>query len=175
MKITDLPFLPLFFDRYIAQIPEHLDLRDAFEQFSSERIFGADIDHLTGLGDQVYAPGKWTAKDILQHCIDTERIMTYRALCISRGETLSLPGFEENLYAGNTAAASRTVGDLLEEYQVVRSATRMLFQHMSRDMILREGNANNIRITPLALAFMVLGHAAHHKNVLVERYYPLLD
>ncbi|MDT4840328.1 hypothetical protein FQZ97_741480 [compost metagenome] len=173
MNIQDLPFLPQYFDRYIARIPEHLDLQEAFDQFSPEIIF-SDITNLVRLGDRVYAPGKWTVKDILQHCIDTERIMTYRALCISRNETISLPGFEENLYAENTVAVTRTVEDLLEEYKVVRLATQMLFQHMSPGMILQEGNANNIRITPLALAFMVLGHALHHQNVLVERYYPLL-
>ena len=64
--------------------------------------------------------------------------------------------------------------DLLEEYKTVRQATRMLFQHMSEVMILKAGTANNAPITPLALAFLVLGHAVHHKAVLVERYYPLL-
>lgn len=173
MNIKSLPFLPLYFDRYIAQIPEQLDLPDAFEQFAPEEVFD-DTDRLIQLGDRVYAPGKWTVKDILQHCIDTERIMTYRALCISRNETLTLPGFDENLYAQNTTAAARTVEDLMEEYKTVRQATRMLFQHMSEAMILRTGSANDILITPLALAYMVLGHAVHHKNVLVERYYPLL-
>lgn len=173
MNILDLPFLPEYFDRYITQIPKELELRDAFEQFAPEVIFG-DTDLLLQLGDQVYAPGKWSVKDILQHCIDTERIMTYRALCISRGEIISLPGFEENLYAQNTVATTRTVEDLLDEYSAVRLTTRMLFEHMSEAMVLRTGNANNTPITPLAIAYMVLGHAVHHKNVLVERYYPLV-
>lgn len=173
MNIQDLPFLPQFFDRYINLIPENLDLQEAFEQFSPQNIF-SDTGNLLRLGDRVYAPEKWTVKDILQHCIDTERIMTYRALCISRGETVNLPGFAEDLYAENTQAAARTVQDLLEEYETVRSASRQLFQHMSREMILREGSANNVKITPLAMAYMVLGHAVHHKNILAERYYPLL-
>jgi len=174
MNIKDLPFLPQYFDAYIVRIPDDISLADAFEQYSPEKIFG-DTDNLLRLGDRVYAPGKWTVKDILQHCIDTERIMSFRALCISRGETVSLPGFEEKTYAQNTVAASRTVEDLLEEYKTVRSATEMLFQHMSRDMILRVGTANNLRITPLALAFMLLGHAVHHKIVLEERYYPIIS
>lgn len=174
MNIQDLPFMPRFFDRYITLIPEHLDLQEAFGQFSPQKVF-SDTGNLLRLGDRVYAPGKWTVKDILQHCIDTERIMTYRALCISRGETVNLPGFAEDLYAENTqAAAARTVQDLLEEYEAVRSATRLLFQHISPAMLLREGSANNVKITPLAMAYMVLGHAVHHKNILVERYYPLL-
>lgn len=173
MNIKDLPFLPQFFDRYITLIPEHLDLQEAFGQFSPKNVF-SDTGNLLRLGDRVYAPGKWTVKDILQHCIDTERIMTYRALCISRGETVNLPGFEEDLYAENTLASARTVQDLLDEYEAIRSATCMLFQHMSPNMMLREGSANNIKITPLAMAYVVLGHPVHHKNILAERYYPLL-
>lgn len=173
MNIKDLPFLPRFFDRYIAQIPEHLDLQEVFDQFSPKKVFN-DTGNLLSLGDRVYAPGKWTVKDILQHCIDTERVMAYRAMCISRGESVDLPGFEEDLYAENTVTAARTVQDLLEEYETVRSASRMLFRHMSPAMMLREGSANHTRITPLALAYVVLGHPVHHKNVLVERYYPLL-
>ncbi len=173
MNIKDLPFLPRFFDRYIALIPGHLDLQDAFGQLSPQKVFN-DTGNLLRLGDRVYAPGKWTVKDILQHCIDTERIMTYRALCISRGETVNLPGFAEDLYAENTQVAPRSVQDLLEEYETVRSASRQLFQHMSQKMMLREGSANNVKITPLAIAYMVLGHAVHHKNILAERYYPLL-
>ena len=33
-----------------------------------------------------YAKGKWTIKELLQHCIDTERIFQYRSLCLARGE-----------------------------------------------------------------------------------------
>ena len=165
--------MPRYFDGYIARIPKDLDLSAAFAQFSPEMVFD-DISTLVKLGDRVYAPGKWTVRDILQHCIDTERIMTYRSLCISRGETVSLPGFSEDLYAQNTVAGMRTVEDLLDEYRAVRQATQALFRHMNATMLLREGEANGIRITPLALAFMVLGHAVHHGSVLAERYYPLL-
>src|SRR5690606_10863399 len=111
----DLPFLPQYFDRYIARIPEHLELTEAFLLFSPENTF-TDRAKLNALGDQVYAPGKWPVKEVIQHCIDTERIMAYRALCISRGERISLPGFDEELYAENTIASARSIDDLLAEY-----------------------------------------------------------
>lgn len=174
MKIQDLPFLPQYFDRYIARIPEHLELTEAFLLFSPENTF-TDRAKLNALGDQVYAPGKWPVKEVIQHCIDTERIMAYRALCISRGERISLPGFDEELYAENTIASARSIDDLLAEYKVVREATELLFHHMSSAMALREGSGNCIRITPLALAFMVLGHGIHHYEVLEKRYFPLLS
>ena len=45
-----------------------------------------------------YAPGKWTAKEVLSHIIDTDRVMTFRAMCFARGEKASLPGFDQDLY-----------------------------------------------------------------------------
>jgi hypothetical protein len=45
-----------------------------------------------------YADGKWTVKEVLQHIIDTERIMAYRALRFSRKDATELPGFDENIY-----------------------------------------------------------------------------
>ena len=37
-------------------------------------------------GDLRYAPDKWSLKEVLGHLNDTERIMSYRALRISRGD-----------------------------------------------------------------------------------------
>ena len=45
-----------------------------------------------------YAPEKWSLKQLLGHITDTERIFSYRALAIARGEKQSLLGFDENEY-----------------------------------------------------------------------------
>jgi hypothetical protein len=41
-----------------------------------------------------YAEGKWTVKEVVGHMIDTERIMAYRALRISRNDQTPLASFE---------------------------------------------------------------------------------
>src|SRR5664279_2146972 len=46
-----------------------------------------------------YAPGKWSIREVVGHVIDAERVFGYRALCLARGETVSLPSFDENAYA----------------------------------------------------------------------------
>ena len=54
-----------------------------------------------------YAPGKWSIPQILLHITDTERIFSYRILCIARGDKTPLPGFEENDYAAASKADER--------------------------------------------------------------------
>ncbi|MFP5041816.1 DinB family protein [Parasediminibacterium sp. JCM 36343] len=117
-----------------------------------------------------YAESKWTVKQVLQHIIDTERIFTYRALCISRGETTNLPGFDENSYAANAPAQHRTLASLKEEFALVRKSTDMLFASFTEKQLQRVGTTNNYMVSVNALCFIVFGHNLHHEKVLRERY-----
>lgn len=173
MKRSDINPMPQFFDRYINLV-EDIDIFEAFEKYSPARVYD-DVSKLTALNDKIYAPGKWTVKDILQHVIDNERIMAYRALRFSRNDDTVLAGYEEELFAANTVASQRTVADLMEEFELVRKSTILLFKNMDDAMILRSGVAYKSRISALALGYVVIGHAVHHMNVVRDRYYSLLD
>ncbi|TLV02351.1 DinB family protein [Dyadobacter luticola] len=172
MKKSDIQPMPPFFDRYINLVDD-LDILNAFEEYAPEKIY-SKMDKLRELGDKVYAENKWTVKDILQHVIDNERIMSYRALRFSRNDQTVLPGYEEELLAANTIANKRTVDDLMEEFALVRASTIALFRNMDDVMIQRLGTAFQTSISPLALGFVILGHPLHHMNVIRERYFPLL-
>ena len=128
-------------------------------------------DHVRGLR---YAPTKWTLKEVLGHIIDDERIFAYRALCLARGETTPLPGFDETLYAVNADAEGRPWADLLAEYQVVRAASIALFRSLPPAAWGRAGEVNGYRATPRGLAFHIAGHELHHLRIVRERYLPLL-
>ena len=117
-----------------------------------------------------YAEGKWTVKEIMQHIIDTERIFTYRALRFSRNDETALPGFEENDYAPVSKANNRTMTDILSEYQIVRQGTLSLFKSFDQDMLMRKGMASGSEMSVRAIGFVVLGHEAHHIQVIKERY-----
>jgi uncharacterized damage-inducible protein DinB len=121
-----------------------------------------------------YASGKWTLKDVLGHIADDERIFAYRALCLARGETAPLAGFDEKVYAAQAAAENRAWADLLEEYSAVRAATVALFRSLSRAAWERAGEVNGYRATPRGLAFHIAGHELHHVRIVRERYLPLL-
>ena len=164
--------MPPFFDRYINLV-EDIDLFEGFTKYTPESVF-AETEKLIALGDRVYAEGKWTVKDILQHVIDNERIMAYRALRFSRNDKTQLPGYDEAILAANTVAGHRTVDDLMEEFSELRRSTITLFKNMDKTMLTRMGNANQTEISPLALGFVILGHPTHHMNVIRDRYFPLI-
>ncbi|MCF0063729.1 DinB family protein [Dyadobacter chenwenxiniae] len=164
--------MPQFFDRYINLV-EDIDIFEAFDQHAPDNIY-AETTKLTELGDRAYAQGKWTVKDILQHVIDNERIMAYRAMRFSRNDKTILPGYDEEILAANTMASQRSIQDLLQEFNQVRQSTISLFKSMSGEMMLRSGFAYKSDISALALGFVIIGHPVHHMRVIRERYFPLL-
>lgn len=117
-----------------------------------------------------YAPGKWTIKQIVGHLADDERIFAYRALCIARGDTRPLPGFDEEEYMASVDFESRTLRSLIDEFRVVREATIALLEPMSAEEWVRRGIVNGYEASVRGLAFHVAGHELHHVRVLHERY-----
>jgi uncharacterized protein (DUF302 family)/uncharacterized damage-inducible protein DinB len=124
--------------------------------------------------DLTYASGKWTVKQVLGHLADDERIYAYRALCIARGDTRELPGFDENAYAAAARFEARSFEDLLSDYEAVRAASLTLLRGLDREVWLRRGIANGYPVTVRGLAFHIAGHELHHLAIVRERYLPLV-
>jgi uncharacterized damage-inducible protein DinB len=173
MNKNQINTLPEYFERYINHVPE-LDIIDALQKYDIEYLL-QEKNTLKQIGHQVYAPGKWTIRDIFQHIIDTERIFAYRALRIARNDKTVLPGFDENLFAMNAHGSARKLDELLEEFDVVRKSTIALFHSFSDEDLQREGFIFQSDISVLAIGFTITGHAIHHMNVMKERYYPLIQ
>jgi hypothetical protein len=104
------------------------------------------------------------------HLIDCERIFTYRALRIARGDTTPLPGFDENQYVPNSHASSRTAESLLQEYLAVRRSTLSLFQNMDPSALQRCGTANGHPFSVEMIGTIIAGHELHHLGVLKSKY-----
>ena len=118
-----------------------------------------------------YEVGKWTPKDILQHIIDTERVFSYRALRFARFDNTSLPGYEEDDFAASANANSRTIDDLLTEYNVTRQSTIALFNTFSDLMLKSVGVASGANNSVRAIGYTIVGHEIHHINIIKERYF----
>ena len=157
-----------YFSLYIDKVPD-IDIIDAL---------GMQIDSfsklLTGITEEKsqhrYAPGKWSIKELTVHILDTERIMAYRALCISRNEKNSLPGYDHDEYVREIDYSKITMKGLLEEFIVLRKSNILMLKNFTEEMCSRKGLANQKPITVRALAYVIYGHAQHHLNILKEKY-----
>jgi DinB family protein len=121
-------------------------------------------------GNHRYAPGKWSIKEMVGHVTDGERVFSYRALRIGRGDETPLPGFEQDDYVKNGGFDSRPLRDLLDEFETVRRATVQLLAPLDEAAMLRRGTASGFPVSVRALAYITAGHELHHRNVLKERY-----
>jgi hypothetical protein len=120
--------------------------------------------------DYAYAEGKWTVKYVLLHIIDTERVFAYRALRIARQDKTALSGFEQDDYVLNGNAKSRSLANLLEEYESVRQSTIVLYKSFVSNEIKEIGEASGFPISVRALGCICTGHENHHNHVITERY-----
>jgi hypothetical protein len=153
---------------YISKVPTENIGDQLSEQLREiEHLFESVTDH-----DAMarYAEGKWSVKEVLGHLCDTERIFSYRLLRISRGDPTPLPGFDENAYVPEARFDERPLPMLLAELRAVRHSTTALIEGLPSNVWTRRGVCNQQPITARALAYAIVGHVAHHLEVLRERY-----
>ena len=157
-----------YFDRYVSRVPEDDALPVLERQRAELRAAFSGVSEAKG-GFR-YAPGKWSVRELLGHVIDTERIFAYRALCIARGETAPLPGFEQDPYVANAGHDRWTVAELLEDFDAVRRANVALLSHLDEAAVGRIGTSSGHPTSVRAIAYILAGHVRHHLGVLAEKY-----
>jgi len=159
---------PKYFEAYFKNINDE----NPIELMESQKFELLDL--LSTLNESKanysYEKGKWSIKEVLGHLIDSERVFCYRAVAIARGETQSLPGFEQDDYVNNGNFNARELSNLLDEYQKIREATIPLFKSFDETIYDRRGTANNNPLTVRAVMFLIPGHEKHHINILKDRY-----
>lgn len=172
MKREDIKPMPEYFDRYINKV-ENIPVLEALE-ISLRELETLPLDTYEKLGNNVYEPGKWTVKDILQHLIDAERVFSYRATAFSRNEPGQVLSFDEALYVAQADANRRSLQELIHELKTVRRSFIELYKSFSPEMLLRKGKGFKGEYSVLSIGFIVAGHQRWHLEVLEERYFPLL-
>ena len=115
-----------FYETYVSLIPGK-DILGALEaqRLQMMQLFAGRSERD---GNFRYAAGKWTVKEVLGHVNDAERIFTYRALRIARADQKPLQGFEQDDYVRVAGSNDRSLGDLTEEFALVRGASVALFR-----------------------------------------------
>jgi hypothetical protein len=157
-----------YYETYVSLVPEGNVVGTLAQQLEETLALLRNVP--AAREDFSYEPDKWSIKEVVGHMTDAERIFSYRALCIARGDKANLPGMDQVEYMTNATFSKRRLGDLAAEFEYVRRATLSLLRHLDEDAWLRRGTANDNEISVRALAYILAGHEAHHVNVLRERY-----
>src|SRR4051812_23536785 len=100
-----------FYRAYVNEVPDGNLLAQLEQQGRETVALFRTVDEEKS--QHRYAPGKWTIREVLGHMIDAERVFTYRALTFARGDTTSLPSFDENEWAKTSNAGRRTMAELI--------------------------------------------------------------
>ena len=157
-----------YYEKYVSLVPEG-EVVETLERQGAETLA-----LLRGLSEEQgahrYEPGKWSVKQLVGHVNDTERIFSYRALAIARGDRAPLPGMDQEEYMAGVDFDARTLADLADEFEALRRSTVLLFRHLSPEAWARRGTASDNEVTVRALAYILAGHEAHHVRILRERY-----
>ncbi|MBK7267852.1 MAG: DinB family protein [Ignavibacteriales bacterium] len=160
---------PEYYATYYKQINPQIHIFDMMETQRNRLI--AAVSNLSQDKQHFrYAAGKWSVLEVLGHCIDTERIFGYRVLGFVRGETQSLPGYDENIYVAEGNFDQRSLESLLKEFNGLRQANLALFESLCEEDYLKAGVANNKEMKVNALLYLIPAHLEHHLQILKERY-----
>ena len=159
----------VYYDRYISLIPGG-DVLAALES-EHKKTVALLASKSEAEGDLRYAPDKWTVKEVLGHMVDTERIMSYRALRMARNDKTPIEGYEQDDYVKYGPFGKCSLASLIEEFTSVREATLSLFRGLDEPAWVRRGVANNSEVSVRAIAYIVAGHELHHRRILREKYF----
>ena len=123
----DTEFAP-FYAGYVSLVPEGEVLRVLEDQPGEVTRLAASVPRARET--HRYAPGKWSLREVLGHVTDGERVFGYRLFCIARGETASLPGFDEGAYVKASRFDERALGDLARDFAAIREANLTVLRRL---------------------------------------------
>lgn len=161
----------IFGEQYVRLTSKWNNLATALEENKQESI--AFFRSIPGEKAEFrYQPEKWSVKELILHLIEAERVFQYRAFRFSRKDATALSGFDEDWYVQHNGSSARSLASIVEEFEVVRQSTILLFSGMTTDMLDFTGSANGSPASARSLGWMTIGHVLHHIAVLRERYLP---
>lgn len=157
-----------YYRRYTDLVPDGDIVATLTNQMTETQVLLAGVP--AHLEEHRYAPGKWSVREVIGHCIDTERVFGFRMLWIARGAVGGQPGMDQDAWAAASNAGRRSLGSLAGEWAGLRRDLVALIASIEPAALARTGLASRKKITARALPWIIAGHELHHRRLLVERY-----
>jgi len=131
---------------------------------------------IEGVSDELLgrppAPGKWSVRAILAHMAEDELSSSWRYRQMIEHDGVTLPGFDQDLWARLGDYESWTASEALEMFGLLREANLRMFAKLTTEEWQRHGiHAERGRITVEDLARHMVGHDTKH----IEQIRRLLD
>jgi len=105
-------------------------------------------------------PDTWSARDCLQHLIDTEKVFLYRVQCFLEGR--DFPNFDPNV-DGSKPVADRPAAELAREFAVVRQNAIGVLQKLSEEDLDRRARHSDLGLVTLReMLYEWAGHDLMH-------------
>ena len=168
MALSKNDVYPEYYETYLSKVEEPdllmALLKNKMETIDLYRSVSPDKE------DYQYEEGKWSIKEVLQHIMDTERVMSYRALRFCRGDQTELQGFDQDVFAREYHLDNINLDQMIEEFTSIRNSTILFYRHLVDKQLAYRGVASGWPMTVNVLLHVVVGHAEHHNRILKERY-----
>jgi hypothetical protein len=168
MKRPDPSEYDARYTRYMDLVPETDLLQAMVGQIAETRRLILSIPEANL--DSRSAPGEWTAREILGHILDTERIFGFRLLCFARGDGAALERADQEMYVRAAEFERYEIEDLLREFELVRQSHFSLLGHLPPAAWERTGRVGGLLISVRAIAYLMLGHERHHLDTIQVQY-----
>ncbi len=156
-----------YYSRYINLVQGDIFVALEAECNRSLELYGGISEENAGFR---YEPGKWSIKEVLGHVVDTERVFAYRALRFGRNDPAVLNGMDQDVFAASAPFHDLKLSAVCQEWNAVRQATIHLFRNMPAEAWTRKGSTGENYMTVRSLAYMIVGHDIHHREVVRSRY-----
>lgn len=102
------------------------------------------------------------------HIIDTERVLSYRALVGARGDnTTQLQSYDDDAYANNVDVSNRSLESIIEEFKTIRNYE--LVSKRQKNKVSLKQALKIIQLHRRSIRFYNDWHCKHHFNVLKGR------
>jgi len=156
-----------YFDTYISLVEEGNILEILEEQITTiaEMLAAVPDSQL----DCLHEPYTWTIKQVIGHCVDTERIFGYRACRFAANDPTPVPGFDQDTYVDNTDYQGVSLEALIQELLLARQANLAMLKRQTQDAWLRTGTADGKTMSVRAAAYVMAGHIIHHFKIIEKR------
>lgn len=85
------------------------------------------------------APGKWSARHVMQHLADSELVWSWRLRMVLAHDRPRITGYDQDLWAERLGYDKADAEEALKEFAILRNANLRLLGRLSRDDFSRVG------------------------------------